>query len=193
MFTLIVQVVINELRCMAPKRFPRTYIRRQTCLSKQFSNIYSSEFYYLIRYNRKKLHLFIAQQRFLSGCSTILSLFRISLWLCKYVILKPVFLFVYKFLLLNFFFLFLLCCLTGLDHQGIFRLSGSTTEINDMKQLFENGNKTERCMLLLCHVHLTRRALTFTQTTCIYMKTFNPLVTASEWRKNRIFHQHTSF
>lgn len=27
----------------------------------------------------------------------------------------------------------------GLDHQGIFRLSGSTTEINDMKQLFENG------------------------------------------------------
>jgi len=28
---------------------------------------------------------------------------------------------------------------SGLDHQGIFRLSGSTTEINDMKQLFENG------------------------------------------------------
>lgn len=27
----------------------------------------------------------------------------------------------------------------GLDHQGIFRLSGSSTEINDMKQLFENG------------------------------------------------------
>lgn len=27
----------------------------------------------------------------------------------------------------------------GLDHQGIFRLSGSATEINDMKQLFENG------------------------------------------------------
>ncbi|PFX15089.1 SLIT-ROBO Rho GTPase-activating protein 1 [Stylophora pistillata] len=27
----------------------------------------------------------------------------------------------------------------GLEHQGIFRLSGSTTEINDMKQLFENG------------------------------------------------------
>ena len=91
---------------MAPKRFPRTYIRRQTCLSKQFSNIYSSEFYYLIRYNRKKLHLFIAQQRFLRGCSTISSLFRISLWLCKYVISKPVFLFVYKFLLLNFFFPF---------------------------------------------------------------------------------------
>ena len=31
----------------------------------------------------------------------------------------------------------------GLDHQGIFRLSGSTTEINDMKQLFENGNCLE--------------------------------------------------
>jgi len=31
-------------------------------------------------------------------------------------------------------------CVSGLDHQGIFRLSGSTTEINDMKQLFENGN-----------------------------------------------------
>ncbi|KAJ7351127.1 SLIT-ROBO Rho GTPase-activating protein 3 [Desmophyllum pertusum] len=27
----------------------------------------------------------------------------------------------------------------GLEHQGIFRLSGSATEINDMKQLFENG------------------------------------------------------
>ena len=131
------------------------------------------------------MHLFIAQQRFLSGCSTILSLFRISLWLCTYVIAKPVFcLFTSS---LNFFFLLLLCFLTGLDHQGIFRLSGSTTEINDMKQLFENGNKTERCMLLLCHVHLTRKALTFTQTTCIYMKTFNPLVTASEWRKKPHF------
>ena len=137
------------------------------------------------------MHLFIAQQRFLRGCSSILSLFICG---CVSTLSQSrFFLFVYKFLLLNFFFLFLLCCLTGLDHQGIFRLSGSTTEINDMKQLFENGNKTERCMLLLCHVHLTRKALTFTQTTCIYMKTFNPLVTASEWRKNRIFHQHTSF
>ena len=94
----------------------------------------------------------------------------------------------------NFFFLLLLCFLTGLDHQGIFRLSGSTTEINDMKQLFENGNKTERSLLweislLLCHVLFTRKALTFTQTTYIYMKTFNPLVTVSEWRKKRIFHQ----
>ena len=74
----------------------------------------------------------------------------------------------------NFFFLLLLCFLTGLDHQGIFRLSGSTTEINDMKQLFENGNKTERSLLweislLLCHVHFTSKALTFTQITCICM------------------------
>ena len=109
--------------------------------------------------------------------------------LCLFRLLQSRFfcLFVCLFLVVNFFFLFLLCFLTGLDHQGIFRLSGSTTEINDMKQLFENGNKTERCMLLLCHVHLTRRALTFTQTTCIYMKTFNPLVTASEWRKKPHF------
>ena len=176
---------------MAPKRFPRTYIRRQTCLSKQFSNIYSSEFYYLIRYNRQKIAFVYCAAALFEGMQFYFIL--VYLWLCKYVISKPVFLFVYKFLLLNFFFLFLLCCLTGLDHQGIFRLSGSTTEINDMKQLFENGNKTVRCMLLLCHVHLTRKALTFTQTTCIYMKTFNPLVTASERRKNRIFHQHTSF
>ena len=45
----------------------------------------------------KKLHLFVAQQRFLSECSSILSLFRISLWLCTYVIAKPVFLFVSSF------------------------------------------------------------------------------------------------
>ena len=27
----------------------------------------------------------------------------------------------------------------GMDHQGIFRVPGSSTEINDMKEAFENG------------------------------------------------------
>ena len=72
----------------------------------------------------------------------------ISLCLCR--LLQSRFfvcLFVCLFLVVNLFFLLLLCLLIGLVHQGIFRLSGSTTEINDMKQLFENGNETERSML----------------------------------------------
>ena len=69
--------------------------------------------------------------------------------LCLFRLLQSRFfcLFVCLFLVVNLFFLLLLCLLTGLDHQGIFRLSGSTTESNDMKQLFENGNETERSML----------------------------------------------
>ena len=185
MFTLIVQVVINELRCMTPKRFPvlifvvkRAY-QSSFLISIQVNSIILSDI------TEKKLHLSIAQRRFLSECSTIYPCWD-YLCGCVRTLLQSRFfcLFVSSF---KFLFLLLLCFLTGLDHQGIFRLSGSTTEINDMKQLFENGNKTERCMLLLCHVHLTRKALTFTQTTCIYMKTFNPLVTASEWRKKPHF------
>ena len=71
----------------------------------------------------------------------------ISLCLFRLLQSRFVCLFVCLFLVVNLFFLLLLCLLTGLDHQGIFRLSGSTTEINDMKQLFENGNETERSML----------------------------------------------
>ena len=29
-----------------------------------------------------------------------------------------------------------------MDHQGIFRVPGSSTEINDMKEAFENGKNT---------------------------------------------------
>ena len=109
--------------------------------------------------------------------------------LCLFRLLQSRFfcLFVCLFLVVNLFFLLLLCLLTGLDHQGIFRLSGSTTEINDMKQLFENGMKPNG----LCCEQFLYCYITFFSV-CpdnVYIKTFNPLVTASEWRRNRIFHQ----
>ena len=37
------------------------------------------------------------------------------------------------------FHIFVFFVFEGMDHQGIFRVPGSNTEINDMKEAFENG------------------------------------------------------
>lgn len=33
------------------------------------------------------------------------------------------------------------CCLAGLQHEGIFRVSGSQVEVNDIKNAFERGKE----------------------------------------------------
>jgi hypothetical protein len=37
----------------------------------------------------------------------------------------------------------------GLDLEGIYRLSGSSTHINQMKSLFDNGKSTAPCVLII--------------------------------------------
>ena len=180
MFTLIVQVVINESKCMTPKRLKSSYeyLSSNVRIKGKFSNIYLSSIQVksIVESNitEKNCIYLLRSSAFWMDAVLFYPCLEdetISLCLCR--LLQSRFfvcLFVCLFLVVNLFFLLLLCLLIGLVHQGIFRLSGSTTEINDMKQLFENGNETERSMLwaislLLCDVHFTGKALAFAQTT----------------------------
>ena len=80
---------------MTPKRFPvRIFVVKRAYESSFLTSIQVNSIVLSDITEKKKLHLSIAQQRFLSECSNILFLFRLSLWVCTYVIAKPVFLFV---------------------------------------------------------------------------------------------------